>query len=497
MSDKYLFQNAAVDDAVSFLRSAKPGERRLYASPTGTGKSFMEARVQAETPGSYLVVPSVEIGMDMLAKRGVAREVSAMHGAGIWTPIVLRNRMLAGETPAPKALIIDEAHHHLSETYQVLDLLTGVCPTVGFTATPYRGTPRETSKFRQQWGGPTWVITIPEALRLGVLSFPTLRVIPLVDDDVVEVRNGQFVVSAVDSATGSRLGEVVELIATTRVGDSYDRTSMVSVPSREVARDLHQRCEEAGLPSSLVDGETPQGERQAAFSSCVAGERLLIQIQVVREGVDLPIRRLWDLHPMLSPVEFLQQFGRITRPVKPGEEPPEYIGFNRNLLRHAYLLEGCVPSSVYAAAESAFGGPSKRAGMRAIGLEALGRFAGSEFPLASGATGLLYAVSCFDGGTTTTQYACVVDPLSEDVLWAKKINQRTDDPRKPHYGKWRRCEAPVDLSGFSSLPPSPLTDKQKAWWGRDAKRYGLDPEAKVNRKSFSVLPILADLREKL
>lgn len=495
---RYDFQDAAVADATEFLRQAKPGERRLYQSPTGTGKSFMERRVQAGIPDSIIVTPRVEIGFDMCEKIGAPRTEAGMHGAGIWTPITLRNRMLAGEIAAPSALIIDEAHHHLADTYQTLDLLCGMCPAVGFTATPYRGTPKATSAFRKQWGEPVPVISIPEAIGAGVLSFPTLRVVPLVDDDKIEVKDGQFVVTAIESETGDKLADVAQIVrGYTRFG-TFDRPSMISMPSRELARCMGRELAEISVHYEIVDGDTPRSYRETAFRACVERRAVLVQIQVVSEGVDLPIRRLFDLHPMISPVEFLQQFGRITRPVAEGEAPPEYVGFNRNLLRHAYLLEGCCPPQVYAAMEAAFGGPSKRAGMRAVGLECLGRFKGAEFPLLDGSTGLMYALSSFDPASATTQhYACLVNPLSPDPVWVCRVNERTDDPRKPHYGKWSRCDPPGDLAGFASMPPSPLTDKQKAWWVRSAKAHGLDPAAEVNRKSFSVLPILSDLRCKI
>ena len=495
MGRDYSFQTAAVDDAVAFLRGAAAGERRLYASPTGTGKSYMELAVQAAVEGAWIVTPSELIGFDMLRKRGETEPTTRkMHAARICTPIVLRNRLLYGEWEAPTALVIDEAHHHSAETYQTLDLLCGMAPAVGFTATPYRGTPRQTAKFRQAWGEPTWVVTYPEAIAEGVLSMPGCRVVPLVDDDVVRVVNGQFEVESIEDATRGRLGDAARLLLDRWGGSQWDRPTMVSLPTRALAREyVAAAARESDARYEIVDGDTPSTERQRIFADLVARRLALVQIQVVSEGVDLPIRRLLDLHPMISPVEWLQSFGRITRP---SNAAPEYICCNRNLMRHAYLLEGCLPPSTVAEGDKLFGGPSKRLGSRGLGLETLGRFAGVEIPFRDGTTGVCYVVSSCEGATTR-QYCCIVHPMRAEPLWATRINQRTDDPMKPHYGRWARCEPPDDLTGFASSPPSPLTDKQKAWWAKDAAKRGLDPDAKVTRKNFTVLPVLTDLRAKI
>lgn len=492
------FQMAAIDYAATWHSTAKRGDKLLLASPTGTGKSVMELATQAAIAGSWIVTPVVEVVGGLLHKLG--HEVDGLPedrlralawSHRITTPIVLRNRLLRGEIPAPAAVIFDEAHHHTAETYQLLELLTGSAPAIGFTATPYRGTPRSTARFRAAWGEPVWVVTLREAVDLGALSFPSFRVEPLVDDDTVEVVNGEFSVTSIDSATGDKVEDFAQLVASF----GLDRPSMVAAPSRATAR-LVADAIGRHVPAEVVDGDTPHAERQRIFADTVAARCVLVQIRVVGEGVDLPIRRLYDLSPMLSPVLWLQTLGRITRPVRHGEASPEYVGCNRNLLRHAYLLDGCLPPEALVDAQAAFVTPSSRLAVRAIGLEGVGRFAAVEVPFSDGVVGACYSVSSVDG-STVTQFTCLVHPGRESPLWASRRNERTDDPRKPVYGRWRRCDAPADLTGFASVPPAPLSEKQAAWWKRDAARYGLDPAAKVTRKNFAALPVLSDLRCKL
>ena len=49
----------------------------------------------------------------------------------------------------------------------------------------------------------------------------------------------------------------------------------------------------------------------------------------------------------------------------------------------------------------------------------------------------------------------------------------------------------------SSAPAKTVTEKQLAWWKRDAKRHGLDASVEPNRRSFQALPVLRDLNCKL
>jgi superfamily II DNA or RNA helicase len=181
------YQQKTAADAASWLTSASPGQRKLYASPTGTGKSIMELAVQASVSDSesdtWIVTPRIEIVAGMLEKAGHSvaelseqKLVDLAWDLRITTPIRLRNAMLEGRMPSPPTrLIIDECHHHNADTYGQIDLLAGTCPAVGFTATPYRGSPRSTAAFREAWGDPTWSLTYPEAVAPGTCPCPAAR----------------------------------------------------------------------------------------------------------------------------------------------------------------------------------------------------------------------------------------------------------------------------------------------------------------------------------
>src|SRR5262249_6867551 len=143
----------------------------------------------------------------------------------------------------------------------------------------------------------------------------------------------------------------------------------------------------------VVSSDTPKGERRLAFKATEACVAALLHINIVTEGVDLKLRRLVDASPTMSPVKWVQQFGRITRPVAEGERAPEYVCTNRNVLRHAYALEGAVPVAAVVEAEKVFP-RSERAHVRALGLEAIGRFKPTQLKLTNGSTAHFYSLSC-------------------------------------------------------------------------------------------------------
>jgi superfamily II DNA or RNA helicase len=498
------YQAIARDRAVDWFATAAPSSRLLFAAPTGTGKSIIELAVQrdadAELPGeTWIVTPRLEIVEGLLDKLGAPEAVNegalialAFHHH-VTTPVRLRNMLMSGTMQVPARLIMDEGHHDLAETWQQIHLLCQA-PAIGLTASPFRGTPTGTAAMREIWGEPEWILTIPQAMSRGVLSMPECRIWPLVDDDEIDVQNGELVASQVSRAVAGRLADVVDLARTWfdhTTNGRWDRSTMFSAPSRECATLLGVAMLGAGLPCVAVTGESSREVRRVAFRQCIDRRVALLQINVVSEGVDLPIRRLVDLAPCLSPVKWLQQLGRITRPVGQGEAPPEYICTNRNLLRHAYLLEGCVPPRVIAMAQKEFGGVGKRVVSRAFGMEEIGRLKGAELPCIDGTVATCYAVSAMEG-MARREYFVVLHPCRGEVVWATRVNVGQPGEGR-QYGRWQRCEPPSELCGFASLPPAPLSDKQAAWWKRAARRVGLDNAAEVTQKNFQALPVLLDI----
>lgn len=481
------YQLRAIETGIAFFNDPM-ARRKLLTMPTGTGKSVCQLYIQANVQNSWIVTPRVEIVHGMLQELGVDCALQKAHEIGflnrITTPLRLVNKLKAGESIDIDALILDEVHHHNAETYQMLDILTNV-PTLGFTATPFRGTPQGTKQLRETWGPPEVVLSYPDAVSQGYLSMPECEIVPLVDDDEIKIQNGVFVVESIEDATKTRLEDLVDLVGKYYQG-YYDRPTMLSLSSSELVHLALMFGNEKGIPMIPVLEATSLRDRQNAFAACLAGTHCLVHINVVSEGVNLPTLKRWiDGSPILSGVKWLQMFGRITRPVQNGPSG-QYICTNRNLFRHAYLLAGCLPPEFIASAQTAFPPSVRSFARRAVGLENLGRFTCDAFRTLSGVQCGLYCISAVDG-MQTVQYAAIIHPNEAEVFWVRKFD----------WGRWERCEPPNDVTGFRSTKPNTLTEKQKQWFDNQAARFGLDPTQNVTNRTFQILPILNDLRLKL
>ena len=501
------FRNYQLD----FLSTAKrlicdePDKWHLFSAPTGTGKSICELLLHDDTSNSVLVTPRIEIIRDMLEKSGIECEtlndiVSTGVEYGIHTPIRLRNTLAKGLINyQPGLVILDEAQHDLAETWQDLIMYLNYCPKVGLTATPYRGSPKQTAKFRQQWNNKVHqIISLKDAVKDGFISIPAPTIWPLVDDDVISVSNNEFQSKAANLLIFDRIKDVVSRCK--QFWDKYfhlwDRPTMFAVSTSELVVKLVTELNLAGLPAVAVTQASTRKQRQEAFEKVVSCKAALVQIDVVSEGVDLPIRRLIDIKPTLSPVRWLQQVGRVTRPVGLDEELPEYICCCRNLERHGYLMEGMFPNEKIVEAQQAFKQPSKRSGMRAVGLECLGKFTNTPVHCLDGTTAFLYNLISVQG-YNRIEYCILLHPNSLEPLIAKKESQRDNESEDVRYkwGKWKLIESIPDVTGFASATASTLTEKQANKYREQASQYGLDPFKPVTNRNFQVLPLLWNLSE--
>lgn len=486
----HYFQKAGIDHAVAAGRSASRGFVQLYASPTGSGKSVVQLLVQ-EQLGWPIVTPRIEIVRGFLDKHGVDTDLSlsdlvdVARKHNIWTPIRFRNALFRGEIPDVPGIIVDEAHHLLAETWHQFWVASGMPPMLLYTATPFRGTPRSTAKFRELYGEPLWLITLKEAAEQGYIRIPEAEILPLVDDDLIEINaSGDFDVTSIEDHTMTRLDDLAAVCNSRFVVDGHwDRPTCFAVPSVKIAHQLAHRLQ---APTAVVTANTKDTVRRIAFEGVRQSILALIQINVISEGVDLPIRRLIDLAPRMSPVAWLQQFGRCTRP---WDQTPHYLCTNRNLLRHAYLLEGMIPAGKIAEAQTAFG-PSERASHRAIGLESLGRFKAVNIELSNGLIAQLYIV--IDRSDKMTEYACICHPMLDTPIWASRKHAAKADGTKG-YGRWQRASEPPVLQGFVSQYSAPVSEKQLSWWQRQAEYHGLKADVKLTQKNFTALPICVDL----
>lgn len=502
------YQARAFNRVLDWVGEAQPGARLCLAAPTGTGKGTLQlALLRALRAGgldALLLSPSLEVLRGVVERCGgepaetedaLAEQARVCYAT---TPTRLRNAVLAGTSGMPDVILYDEVHHAV-EANEVSGTLFAVAPDalwIGFTATPYRGTPEGTRQLRQEWGDPEPILTLHEAVTGGFASLPRCRVVPLLDDDEVTVQGGEFVTKAATKLAATRVDALAALVRDEQAANPLP--TVVAVPSTEVCGLLVEALDRVGVDASMIVQHTRQRDRARALERCRAGETVIVQIRVISEGVDLPwLRRLIDARPTLSPVSWIQQLGRIMRP----GGVSDYVCTCRNLERHAYLLGSVLPRAAVREAQQAFGGPSKRAGLRSMGLEALKKFKSIPLPLAGGVMGSMYSLSAptEDG---YTELVALLDPQAEKPIVAtKRVSFAVTEGADPDWGKWRMLpDLPDGIVGYGTQQRHDrLSDKQKAWWKKAAHHYGLDPQAgdSLKRRQFPALPILKELGLKI
>lgn len=521
------YQILAVESICDLIRS-NPEKRHLFSAPTGTGKSWIELMVLAQSPDGLFITPRIEIIQGMLEKlndfdedESKEQTVDRAWQYGIITPIRLRNMLAKGLLPyRPAYLMIDEAHHHLAGTYQDIDMYLNGVPTVGLTATPYRGTPQGTRDFYAQWNDTVNVIlSLPDAVRDGYCSMPTAVLLPMVDDDVISLTAGEFKVSAVDAVVLDRIKSLTEYSKRFWCGRSktWDRPTMFSVSSSLQAHKLTSELNSTGVQAECVTQDTLTHERRSIFRRVINCQSCLVQIDVISEGVDLPIRRLIDIRPTMSPTKWVQQIGRIMRPVnrctvclasnthaQEGQEypfdcscepAPEYICCCRNLERHAYLMEGLFPNSTIKECQEMFEGQdgspvySKRSGSRAIGMEGLGKFVNTPVSLGTGLTVFTYSL-VKTNEFQRTEYFAIVHPNNPQLVIGEKVSTKNKDTNETQWGKWKLVDSIPELKGCITAKDNPLTNKQVSYWNSSAEAKGLDHHQILTSRKFQILPFL-------
>lgn len=469
----------------------------MIGSPTGTGKGVMQQALARDLDDCWILSPSLEVLRSYADRWGIEAKHKVLWEHKLSTPTRFRNRLLDGTIDPPDVIIHDEAHHATMASVVTEDILA-CCPLsahLGFTATTYRASAKSTAKLRDLWGQPLIVLTMESAVRNGWMSMPSVRTEPLLDDDCLRVVNGQFVIESINEEWNTRVESLVALIKRTRA--ARPGGIMVSLPSTVLVGLVQRVCDEQGIEAVNVTQATSDPDRVAAYNEAENHHAVLLQISVVGEGVDLPwMRTLIDAKPTLSPVLWMQQFGRITRP---HEIPAQYICTNRNLERHAYLAEGLIPAQAIVEAQDGFESPTDRIAGRFLGLEAVGKLMAIPIPMNNGMVAAAYNINTSDELHQTEYYIICLPHIPDPIVFTRQNSnvKWVDQQPTRQWGKWKLTEMPAELLGYrSSNSRNRLSDKQRAWWKKSAAQKGLDPtkHEKLTGRQFAILPALYDTR---
>lgn len=328
-------------------------QRTLLVLPTGTGKTIVFARVAEDvvrTGGRVLILAHrgelLDQARDKLAAvTGLrcALEKAESSCLDSFFRVVLgsvqtmsREQRLAKFPPDYfAAIIIDEAHHALSPTYQsILDHFSDA-KVLGVTATPDRGDMRSLGEY---FSSLAYEYSLPQAIRDGYLCKIRAQTIPLrLDISSVGMSSGDFKASDV----GSALDPYLEQIAQEMTHYCDGRKTVVFLPLIATSQRFCKLLQDAGFNAAEVNGESP--DRAEILADFEAGKYdVLCNSMLLTEGWDCPSV---DCVVMLRPTKirslYCQVIGRGTR-LAPGKDGLLLLDFLWLSERHELCRPACL-----------------------------------------------------------------------------------------------------------------------------------------------------------
>lgn len=328
-------------------------DRTLLVLPTGCGKTIVFAKVAEDCVkmGRRVLILAhrgelLDQAADKLQKAtglGCAVEKAEQSCKDSWFRVVVGSvQTLMGDrrlSSFPEdyftTIIVDEAHHSISDSYQkVLQHFQGA-KVLGVTATPDRSDMRNLGQYFESLA---YEYTLPKAIKEGYLSPIKAMTIPLkLDISQVGISAGDFKASDVGTALDPYLHQIAHEMAQYCKG----RKTVVFLPLIATSQKFRDILEENGFRAGEVNGSSE--DRAEVLADFDAGKYdVLCNSMLLTEGWDCPtVDCIVVLRPTKSRSLYCQMVGRGTR-LAPGKDHLLLLDFLWMTERH----ELCRPASL-------------------------------------------------------------------------------------------------------------------------------------------------------
>ena len=317
------YQEEAFDHVFSEWDGGR--NKTLVVMPTGTGKTIVFAKIVEEcVRRGYRVLIMAHRGelLDQAADKifkatGLRSSVEKADRTclGEWYRVVvgsvqtlMHERRLKQFPPDYfDAIIIDEAHHCISPSYQTVLKHFGASKVLGVTATPDRADMKNLSSYFESLA---FEYTMPDAIRSGYLVPIKALTIPLkIDISMVGVSAGDFKAGEV----GTALDPYLYQIADEMVRYCKDRKTIVFLPLINTSQKFMKILNERGFVAGEVNGQSE--DRAQILQDFEDGKyNVLCNSMLLTEGYDCPaVDCIIVLRPTKSRPLYAQMVGRGTR----------------------------------------------------------------------------------------------------------------------------------------------------------------------------------------
>ena len=232
-------------------------------------------------------------------------------------------------------IIVDEAHHCLSDSYQRVLSHFPQANILGVTATPDRGDMKNLGEF---FDSKAYEYTMPQAIKEGYLCPIRAQMIPLkLDISEVGMSNGDFAAGEIGSALEPYLDQIAEEM--TRY--CHGRRTVVFLPLIKTSQKFCQILNDKGLTACEVNGDST--DREEVLSDFEAGKYdVLCNSMLLTEGWDCPsVDCIVVLRPTKIRSLYQQMVGRGMR-LSPGKDHLLLLDFLWMTERH----DLCKPSAL-------------------------------------------------------------------------------------------------------------------------------------------------------
>lgn len=245
------------------------GHRKtLVVMPTGTGKTIVFAKIVEEcVRRGYRVLIMAHRGelLDQAADKifkatGLRSSVEKAERSclGEWYRVVVgsvqtlmhEKRLKQFPQDYFDAIIIDEAHHCVSPSYQTVLQYFGRSNVLGVTATPDRADMKNLGSYFESLA---FEYTMPEAIRSGYLVPIKALTVPLkIDISMVGISAGDFKVGEI----GTALDPYLYQIADEMVKYCMNRKTIVFLPLIATSQKFMKILNERGFVAAEVNGNS-------------------------------------------------------------------------------------------------------------------------------------------------------------------------------------------------------------------------------------------------
>lgn len=337
------YQQEAKDAIFSEWKNG--AKRTLLVLPTGCGKTIVFAKVAEECvrEGKRVLILAhrgelLEQAADKIAKStglGCATEKAEETCLGSWFRIVVgsvqsltrEKRLRNFPEDYFHTIIIDEAHHSISESYQRILQHFPKADILGVTATPDRGDMKNLGNVFESLA---YEYTLPKAIKEGYLSPIKAVTIPLkLDITGVGVQSGDFKAGDL----GTALDPYLDRIADEMWEYCHGRKTVVFLPLVKTSQKFRDILNENGFRAAEINGESQ--DRSELLSDFNNGRYdVLCNSMLLTEGWDCPeVDCIVVLRPTKVRSLYCQMVGRGTR-LAPGKDHLLLLDFLWHTERH-------------------------------------------------------------------------------------------------------------------------------------------------------------------